>query len=701
MANSDYIGNIIGPRGYSVAAAIISEADQRLRLTLSSGEVLDAGVARGPQGLNGVNGVENDIAVAGYLSTPSATQTAADDRYARGISVATYGASPAATPSVNVTAIRDAFNAAVSFGAAVYIPGGDYQINDSLVVPANIKVYGDGRTSIITQTVWPKPAFDCRNNPGVTIDDLRGVNIATRVETGWMTLVRGNTEKNQSAFVLTNANDTIVRSCSETGFNVGVYIDNWDDTAGIAGTVNTSGCEVIDFGVDDSEFGVHARNFNGLTIRNVTGNYLSPSDGSQSPHLLYLGTNEDQNNNGLTVSDCRAWDSMGGAAYQIKGVNSGTVSGLMATGCEGILSLLTIRDVTITNVISRDDKTRVDTVGASLSMGTANLLERVTISNVNIEMANDARAVRMLAGLDCKLIDPTVTVSHTTDNDDADIEVRGGWEVVRPKVINSGSKAWRGVSLWTAEGGILRDPTCVNVRVGAEVRGSTVGAVAYVDPAKITLHPTSGLHKLEQLSSTGRMITPDHLAAQYGSANLIAAQFDVSRGSAGSLSDGTETGGAWEIMSGTWVVADSAAACTTAAASTAVLDVGTPNAEVLSNVTTVNVHSLALRVVAATTFLGIRMNTGTGQLELTKVVSGAQTVIGTPYVTPLTVGRRYQIGARLYGSKVEVLLNGAMVIQHTLAGGDEVTFGTATKFGLRSSSVSLAGSWHDLVINKL
>jgi hypothetical protein len=69
-----YLGNIRGPQGYSVASAVIG-VDDHLRLVLSNGAVLDTGVARGPQGLPGVNATPADEAVAGYISTQGTSAT--------------------------------------------------------------------------------------------------------------------------------------------------------------------------------------------------------------------------------------------------------------------------------------------------------------------------------------------------------------------------------------------------------------------------------------------------------------------------------------------------------------------------------------------------------------------------------------------------------------------------------------------------
>jgi hypothetical protein len=76
------VANIRGPRGFSVKSAAIG-TDGRLRLTLTSGEVLSAGIARGPQGLPGLEDVPTDPGIAELIRTEgtSETQVALDERY--------------------------------------------------------------------------------------------------------------------------------------------------------------------------------------------------------------------------------------------------------------------------------------------------------------------------------------------------------------------------------------------------------------------------------------------------------------------------------------------------------------------------------------------------------------------------------------------------------------------------------------------
>jgi lysophospholipase L1-like esterase len=71
-------GNLRGPQGYSVSSAVV-DGDGHLRLTLSNGVTLDAGIARGPQGVPGFEGAQTDAGIAALFAPEitSAAKTAA------------------------------------------------------------------------------------------------------------------------------------------------------------------------------------------------------------------------------------------------------------------------------------------------------------------------------------------------------------------------------------------------------------------------------------------------------------------------------------------------------------------------------------------------------------------------------------------------------------------------------------------------
>lgn len=66
--------NLRGPRGHGIVSAMIDAFDHLIIGRTDAGP-LDAGNVRGPQGLPGVNALDNDAAVAGYIETPGTSAT--------------------------------------------------------------------------------------------------------------------------------------------------------------------------------------------------------------------------------------------------------------------------------------------------------------------------------------------------------------------------------------------------------------------------------------------------------------------------------------------------------------------------------------------------------------------------------------------------------------------------------------------------
>lgn len=148
------VGNNRGPIGHSVARAFIN-ALGRLQIILTNGFALDAGDARGPQGLPGPGAVPADEAVAGYISTlgASATKAALKAGYApkdASFFVSGFGAA-ADGATDDRAAIQAAFDAAAANGGAVIFPAGAIlKVQGSLrfrnIGNANVDVFGNGCT---------------------------------------------------------------------------------------------------------------------------------------------------------------------------------------------------------------------------------------------------------------------------------------------------------------------------------------------------------------------------------------------------------------------------------------------------------------------------------------------------------------------------------------------------------------------------
>lgn len=87
------------------------------------------------------------------------------DKLAQTVSIKDFGASPAASATVNTTAITAALVYAGTKKCAVYVPGEAtaYQVNNEFTVPDGVTVYGDGWGSFIQQVTLNKDVFIAGN----------------------------------------------------------------------------------------------------------------------------------------------------------------------------------------------------------------------------------------------------------------------------------------------------------------------------------------------------------------------------------------------------------------------------------------------------------------------------------------------------------------------------------------------------------
>lgn len=663
------------PRANSVVSSVINGAGH-LIVTLLDGQIIDTGLARGPQGLDGVNAVANDTATAGYIGTlgTSETLTALESRFARVITPEQYGAVGDGVAD-DTAAINAALASATGGGVGVYFPK-TYRISDALLVPAGTEVWGTGKADQILQTAWPVPVFDVGENDDVTIHDIRAKNLSTRVQTGYMTLTRGNWSKNMSSFVVSHGHRTKVYRCGEENFEIGVNLINWNSAAG-ARQGQMVGCVVDDFEVADSFVGVFATGFKGLTVTKVRGWYAQASDGTQASHLFYLGdSTEVTPNMGLIVSDCHATFGRVGNAFQIKNVNGGSVTNITADDCSGLISFADLRNVTMTGLVSTND-VYADVYGSIAGDG---VLEGVKIVAPVVRLLGDGVAIRLLAGTNCSLSDPLVTVVHTTAQpaDTFDIAVTGSWTVTNPTVINTGAQSRDAIGLFTGDGGAIRKPRTEGSRVGVTIRGSVTNGTVEAEPGAIKPHATYGLHPLQNTSPTSRIITPKtrHL---HEPSYLSINGFETGSGSTSYLS-GADFGPTWLTPTGTWSCRDGKLKVTVVATSVAYVDVATTDVEVSSEFIWQDNTGLVFRAIDASNRLSARI-TSVGNLELVKRATSVDTVLATTAFVAVA-GDRIAMRIAVRGTKIRVYVNGLLLITYTLAGGDATTFATATQFGV-------------------
>ncbi len=185
------ITNIKGGKGDSVRAPRLFGNDLIIDRVVTSAVTgdeivtpMNLGHVRGPQGLPGVNAVENDAAVASYISTLGASETKAALERAyggAGVSLAVHG-----PVGDGVTDDSAALSAALSDAASrglssVMIPNGIFAVQ-SIDVPAGMSLVGPGTLKWHTGSPAGVPFVTLHAGSGVanvTLDGNRGANART------------------------------------------------------------------------------------------------------------------------------------------------------------------------------------------------------------------------------------------------------------------------------------------------------------------------------------------------------------------------------------------------------------------------------------------------------------------------------------------------------------------------------------------
>jgi len=188
------------------------DGSDHLKLTMNDefGTVIDAGNVRGPQGLPGVNALDNDAAVAAYVATTgsSATKTALEQRYARVWSPETYGAAADGSTD-DTTAIQNTIVAAA--GRPIrFAKGKTYKVTSTLTFTGDVDLNG----STINSTNSVNVAGHFRNGkvtgPGSVIATGQSNVIIEKIEVA-------ATAVTSQGIYLNQCTDIIVRNCKVSG----------------------------------------------------------------------------------------------------------------------------------------------------------------------------------------------------------------------------------------------------------------------------------------------------------------------------------------------------------------------------------------------------------------------------------------------------------------------------------------------------
>lgn len=413
----------------------------------------------------------------------------------------------------DTTAIQSAATAAAGLTLFFPKPANYYKITGPIAIAANTTIVLDPGV-IIEQVTAHMPVFDCNLVDGVSVNG----NGALLRYTGARAYApnptfRGDVEYAYAAGVWSSGSRTHVRNLRVEGFTEGVHLSGWNGTALTAYAKDSNVIENVRVATVD--FGVLATGQTSLVIQGLRGIYAISSGAPNPPHLIYISNGARHRQ--IAISDCEAWDGVGGHAYVYKGIDGGTVKNISARNCEGLLTTggLTTAfntDVVTSNIAGRDMATTGDT-GAIYMQG--NDL-RCRFDGISIHQTVNERAIR-LDGIDCAMSNVTIRSRHTTTPGSPDVRITGTRNTIDGiSILNlqddgtDYATVWRGILFEAASVDcVVRPLTLRNVQIGVETLSGATNPTIDLSGAKIT----ATLQKISNASTTARVIAGDDLVS--------------------------------------------------------------------------------------------------------------------------------------------------------------------------------------------
>ena len=211
------------------------------------------------------------------------------------------------------------------------------------------------------------------------------------------------------------------------------------------------------------------------------------------------------------VGDCSARDGVESFAFQFKYVRGGVINNLSAYNCPGLLHFVDCEDIACANVSGTGDSTAVG-YSVDVEQTASSRSKRISISGLTVNKATDTK-VLSIAGDDIVVNDLNAVVAHASNTTDTDILVAQGSRNVinRPKLVNTGTGAHRGIAVASGASASVLDPVLINVDYGVQFASGSDGYCRYDPtsivphssaPAKVRALDSSGVARLERISTT-------------------------------------------------------------------------------------------------------------------------------------------------------------------------------------------------------
>lgn len=309
---------------------------------------------------------------------------------------------------------------------SIFIERGNYFINRPITVSNKMVIFGDLRDEVVVQQLtWGYPVFDVLNADEVTISNMTLVSQQPRTyPNGFVS--RGTDGFVNNSGIYSNSSKGIFEHLDIEGFTCGIFLSSWDGKGLYEQKI---GNRITDIKVSRVDFGVLVTGQKNLWVDEIHGSYMQQKGSGAAPHLIYISDSTDPAyawNENITIEHCYAENSPIGIAFQIGSVREGHLSGLYAKGCNGLIAMERVQNVTMDTLVALDD---ISPEAGSFFVKPKGV-EHLFCTHIRIESLNPKARLMRLDGVYNRFEDIVLQTASTSINDIGIITMEGSDNVL-------------------------------------------------------------------------------------------------------------------------------------------------------------------------------------------------------------------------------------------------------------------------------
>lgn len=451
-------------------------------------------------------------------------------------------------------------------------------------------------------------------------------------------------------------------------------------------------------------------------FENVGGSY-KPAIGhpralAAPPHVFYLSNTSDSVDvpkvwsENIRLANCHAQDGRGGAPFSLRYIKGLTWSNLTADNCEGLVDMIGVKGFhgsgghSTRDCYPKSNAWNGDRGSVSLLYCDDGVIDPVVVEGTDAFVHGSLLYVGVCQNV--TVIEPRAWFSLPA----ADSGQRAAYfsgrrvRIVRPTIESRGSSSAVAAILAVGFSGdstvVLEDPTIRGAWLrGIDIESTTTKQTVIYDPDKID----GTNQKIRVISAVTLAAAPNLINTRYGyppavDARIIGWHHGETLGDPGSFRTRWPSGHLSTVHTDAWVGASPFITANGTVTGLMCADFGSADVDIECSVKWgANGVGVAFRAVDTNNFLSLVVLASS--VALVKRVGGTYTTLATGTLAPSNLGIWRNLRVKVIGATIVAFVDGVLAFPlHTLSGGDEVTFATATAHGLRSDNGGTGSSWH-------